>query len=165
MSLVVTGIEPMEGLLKGIEERISKGVSMMPVIYKPWPVSPMGDMQPASAEWYVEMFEKVDEIRSRYGQPTSGAGPIAQSDLVADQSSQQDGQSEDSGPLSANSTIRELLADEKAKAIVEKHQPDFSSHPQIGQAMSMSLKQVASYSQGEITDETLKAIDEDLSKL
>ena len=81
-SLVVTGIEPMEGLLKGIEERISKGVKMHPVIYKPWPGSPMGEMQPASAEWYVEMFEKVDAIRSKYGHPTFGVGPIAQSDEV-----------------------------------------------------------------------------------
>jgi len=121
----------------------------------------MGEMQPASAEWYVEMFEKVDEIRLRYGQPTSGQGPIAQSDLVT----QQDGQSEDSGPLSINATVGKLLSDEKAGAILEKHQPGFADHPQLSAAMNMSLKQVASYSQGEITDETLKAIEEDLGKL
>ena len=57
------------------------------------------------------------------------------------------------------------MADERAKAILEKHQPGATSHPQIGQVMGMTLKQVASYSQGEISDETLKAIDEELSKL
>jgi len=84
-SLLVTGIEPMAGLLEGIEERTSKGVVCQPVIYKPWPGSVMGDTQPASTEWYVEMFEKVDEIRSRYGYPTYGGGPGAQSDLIFQQ--------------------------------------------------------------------------------
>ena len=31
--------------------------------------------------------------------------------------------------------------------------------------MGMTLRQVASYARGQVTDETLKAIDEDLSKL
>lgn len=66
VSNVVLGIEPMEGMLKGIEERISKGVSIQPLIYKPFPPSPMTAMQPPTAEWYVEAFEKIDDIRSRY---------------------------------------------------------------------------------------------------
>ncbi len=79
--------------------------------------------------------------------------------------SQQSGQGEDDGPLSINATIGRLLADEKAKAILEKRQPDLTSHLQIGQAMDMSLKQAAAYSQDQVTDETLEAINEDLSKL
>jgi hypothetical protein len=67
--------------------------------------------------------------------------------------------------LSISSTIGRLLADGEAKAVLEKHKPGLISHPQIGQAMNMSLKQVASYSQGEITDEILKAVDKNLSKL
>ncbi len=67
--------------------------------------------------------------------------------------------------LSINSTVRELQADEKAKAILEKHRPGLTSHPQIGMAMDMALEQVASYPEAEITNEKLKAIDDDLSKL
>ena len=66
-SNVILGIEPMSGMLAGIEERVSKGVSIQPLIFKPFPPSPMDHMQPATAEWYVEAFEKIDEIRSRYG--------------------------------------------------------------------------------------------------
>ena len=107
------------------------------------------------------MFEKVDEIRSRYGYGTYGGGPIAQSDLVF----QQDGQSEDNGPLSMNSTMGRLLADEKARAVLEKHVPGLTTQPGIDMVKAMRFKQAAPYSQVAITNEILKAIDEDLSKL
>ena len=67
--------------------------------------------------------------------------------------------------FSTDSKVGELLADEAAKAVLEKHIPGIASHPQIGQATAFSFKQVASYSQGQITDDMVKAIDEDLSKL
>ena len=67
MSAIVAGTEPMAGLLEGIEERASKGVSIFPLIFRSQPGSTMAGMQPASPEWYVEMFAKVDAIRSRYG--------------------------------------------------------------------------------------------------
>ena len=44
ISNVVMGIEPMDGMLEGIEERISKGVSIQPSIFKPFPPSPMDQM-------------------------------------------------------------------------------------------------------------------------
>ncbi len=69
---VVTGIEPMTGLLEGIEERTSRGVSVFPQIFRSQPASAMAGMQPASPEWYVEMFEKVEEIHSRYGNTRDG---------------------------------------------------------------------------------------------
>jgi len=75
------------------------------------------------------------------------------------------GYGEDHSALSINSTLRRILSDERAKAILEKYQPGATSHPQMGQAMGMSLRQIASYSQGRITDEILKAMDEELSKL
>lgn len=66
VSNVLLGIEPMAGMLEGIEERMSKGVHIVPLMFKPWAGSTMDQMQPATAEWYVEAFEKIDEIRSRY---------------------------------------------------------------------------------------------------
>ena len=147
---LVAGIEPMEGMLAGIEERASKGVHCYPNPFYPLPGTPLEHMSPPSAEWYMEVFDKVDEIYARYdGYSLPQPG----------------GQSEDSGPLSINSTLGVILADERAKAVLEKHIPGATSHPQLGQAMGMTLKQVASYAQGQITDEILKAIDEDLSKL
>ena len=81
MSLVVTGIEPMAGLLEGWEERSSKGVSCVSTMFKPWPGSVMGEMQPPSAEWYQEAFEKINDIYLRYGFGAK-AGPKLESDLA-----------------------------------------------------------------------------------
>ena len=65
-SLVVSGIEPMGGLLEGIEERVSKGVYVMPMPFGPGPLSPMEGMRPPSAEWYVEANEKIVDIYLKY---------------------------------------------------------------------------------------------------
>jgi len=173
LSNVVMGIEPMAGMLEGIEERISKGVSMVPLIFKPYPLSQMEQMQPATAEWYMEAYEKIDEIRLRHG----GGYSFWQSDF----SPQPGGQSEDTGPLSINSTpdrqseydrplsinskLSRILADEKAKAVLDKHAPGVSTHPQKDQGMGMSLRAIAPYSQRLLTDEILKVLDEELGKL
>lgn len=61
--------------------------------------------------------------------------------------------------FSIESKIRDILADDQAKAAVEKILPGFSKHPQLGLAKSMSLKTVAKYSGGLITDEALQKID------
>ena len=67
--------------------------------------------------------------------------------------------------LSIDSTIGELLADEKAKAILDSHLPGFSTNPQIEPAKGMSLKAIAPMSQGAITDALVAAIADDLGKL
>lgn len=71
-----------------------------------------------------------------------------------------------SGPgLSTKSLMRDLLANEKARAILEKHVPGMTTHPQIGDTAGMSLIEVAAYSPGQLNEQVLKAIDEDLSRL
>lgn len=67
--------------------------------------------------------------------------------------------------LSIDSKIGELLADEQAKAILEKYLSGLSNHPQLAMAMGMSLRAVAPMSQGMVTEEILQAIEADLSKL
>ncbi len=57
--------------------------------------------------------------------------------------------------LSIDSTIGEILADDKGKAILDKHIAGFSTNPQIEPAKGMSLKAVAPMSQGAITDAML----------
>ncbi len=63
---LVAGIEPMAGLLEGIEERMSKGVYSKVQIFHPGQTSVMGAMQPPSAEWVVEFSEKLVDIYMRY---------------------------------------------------------------------------------------------------
>jgi len=66
--------------------------------------------------------------------------------------------------LSTNSTLRELWADEKARAVLEAHHPDLLK-PEMEQALDISLRQIAAYSGGSLTDESLAAMDEDLAKI
>lgn len=67
--------------------------------------------------------------------------------------------------FTTESTVRELLEDAAAKAILEEHLPGFSAHPQIGMAQGMPLSTVAKFSGGQITDEALKKIDAALKAL
>lgn len=70
--------------------------------------------------------------------------------------------------LSINSTIRELVANEQAKAIIEKHLPGASKHPQIGMVYYMTLRSLLSYPEARsagLTKEKLDAIDQELKTL
>ena len=67
--------------------------------------------------------------------------------------------------LSIDSTLGDILGDEKGKAVLEKHMPGVSTHPQLAMAKGMTLKQIAGMSQGQITQATLDAINEDLGKI
>jgi hypothetical protein len=68
--------------------------------------------------------------------------------------------------LSVDSTIGDILADEKGKAVLAKYVPaDVLSSPQVEMAKGMTLRVMAPMSQGLITDEILQSIEEDLSKI
>lgn len=69
--------------------------------------------------------------------------------------------------LTIDTPIETLMADEKAKAVVVKNfgGNDVSQHPMFDQFKTMSLKAVAPFSQGMITDEMLAAIEKDLAEL
>jgi para-nitrobenzyl esterase len=67
--------------------------------------------------------------------------------------------------LTAESTIGALLANESAKAIIEKHLPGMTSDPRLKMAMGMTLKQIMPLSQGKITLSKIEAISVDLAAL
>jgi hypothetical protein len=64
-----------------------------------------------------------------------------------------------------DSPIEALVNDPATKAVLEKHLPGMDKHPAYGQFKGMTLRQVAPYSQGAITDEKIAAIDADLKAL
>ena len=70
--------------------------------------------------------------------------------------------------LSSKSLIRDLIASPEAKAILEKHLPGASRHPDLPQALYMSLREVMycpeAASEG-LTEEKVEAIDADLQAL
>ena len=63
--------------------------------------------------------------------------------------------------------IEVLMADERAKAVVAKHfgGQDLAQHPAYEQFKSLSLKAVAPFSQGLITEEMLAKIAADLAAI
>lgn len=70
--------------------------------------------------------------------------------------------------LSSKSPIRDLITNPEAKAILEKHLPGASRHPDLPQALYMSLREVMYYPEAAsagLTKEKLEAIDADLQGL
>ncbi len=61
--------------------------------------------------------------------------------------------------------IEALVADERTKAVLVKHIGPIDQHPAYEQFKAMSLRDVAPYSQGMITDEKLAQIDADLAAI
>ena len=72
---------------------------------------------------------------------------------------------EDAAKLSIDTPIQDLMADEKAKAVVLKHVGPIDQHPAYEQFKTLSLKAIAPFSQGAVTEETLTKVAEDLAKL
>ena len=65
----------------------------------------------------------------------------------------------------ANSTIRELMDNEQARAVVEKHLPGASAHPMLPQAWYMTLREVSYYPEAGMSRAQFEAIVADLAKI
>lgn len=66
VSSTVTGIEPMDGLVEGVEERISKGVYTVGYMFLPTPNSGYEGFRPPTAPWFVEATEKIVDAYIRH---------------------------------------------------------------------------------------------------
>ena len=67
--------------------------------------------------------------------------------------------------FSIESKLGDLLDNETTKAILEKHLPGISTHPQIGMGKGFPLAVVANFSGGLITQEMLEAVDAEFAAL
>lgn len=65
---------------------------------------------------------------------------------------------------SSNSTVGELLDNPAAKAVLATIIPDVVSHPQINEARSMPLQELAQYAP-QLTSEVFARIDAELAKI
>lgn len=68
-------------------------------------------------------------------------------------------------PLSIESTLEQLMGDERATAILEKHFPGMMDAPQLSMAMGLSLEQIASFAPGVFTAAALQEVDQELAQL
>jgi hypothetical protein len=67
--------------------------------------------------------------------------------------------------FSIDTPIEALMADERAKAVVTTHLPGIDQHPAYEQFKALSLKALAPFSQGMISDELLGKISTDLAAI
>lgn len=65
----------------------------------------------------------------------------------------------------ADSSIGSLLENPAAKAVLQKHIPQFVANPQIEMAKALTLKQIQGYAGDAMSDETLAKIDADLANI
>jgi hypothetical protein len=67
--------------------------------------------------------------------------------------------------FSIETKLGDLLDNEQTKAVLEKHMPGISTHPQIGMGKGFALSMVAKFSGGMITEEMLQKVNDDLTAL
>lgn len=67
--------------------------------------------------------------------------------------------------FTVDTPIETLMADERAKAVVVKHLAGIDQHPAYEQFKALSLKSLAPFSQGLITDDVLAKIAADLAAI
>ena len=63
---IVMGIEPMSTLLKGADERLSKGIIPIPLVFVSAPGAAYWGFRPPTAEWIVEASEKIVDTIQKY---------------------------------------------------------------------------------------------------
>ncbi len=68
-------------------------------------------------------------------------------------------------PLSIESAVSEIVANESAKAILEKHCSVLTSDPRFKTAMGMTLKQIRPMSGGKLTQAMIESVAGDLAQL
>ena len=61
--------------------------------------------------------------------------------------------------------LRELLADPRAVAILERHRPGATTHPDLPSALDMTLREISWYPEAGLTPAAFQAILADLATL
>jgi bacteriochlorophyllide c C-7(1)-hydroxylase len=63
---LVVGLEPMQGLLEGMEDRVANGVLPLPFSFLPAPGSTFERFRPPNADWIFECADKAADIFIRH---------------------------------------------------------------------------------------------------
>jgi opacity protein-like surface antigen len=67
--------------------------------------------------------------------------------------------------FSADTPIGDLMADPRAKAVLDARAPGIDRHPMYDMVKTMSLRQIQPYSEGKITEEMLTELDKELAAI
>jgi beta-glucosidase len=96
---------------------------------------------------------------------SSSADIRARAGFELTQTASFDGPAKQRVTLSTASTMRELLGNDEARAVLQRALPEFADGPQLGMVMGMSLVQIAGFAPDQLSPETLAAIDAELKEL
>jgi hypothetical protein len=66
---------------------------------------------------------------------------------------------------SQTSLVKDVMADARARAVIEKYIPGATAHPQVYDALYMTLGDVASFPQAGVSRQTFQAILSELAAL
>jgi len=69
------------------------------------------------------------------------------------------------GKFSLDTPLQDIVADEKGKAVIDKHFPGMIAMPEYEMFKAISLNQLKPYANGKITDEMLAAAAADLAQI
>lgn len=69
------------------------------------------------------------------------------------------------GKFTLDTPIEVLIADARARRVLETHIPRLLSHPQFNNVKARNLRQIQSFTNGRLTDATLKRIETDLAAI
>jgi len=69
------------------------------------------------------------------------------------------------GMLDANTAVGELMANEAARSVLNEHLPELVENVQLDQVADMSLRQVAQVLHDQLTEDQIRAIEEDLRQI
>jgi hypothetical protein len=69
------------------------------------------------------------------------------------------------GAYSTESTVGELVANEKSKAVLKKYVPELVDSPNMAMIESMSLKDLSAFPQANLNEEKLSKIQTELSQI
>ena len=67
--------------------------------------------------------------------------------------------------FSVDSTLKDLIADERAVEVLRKHFPNHRNDPRVQDVLYWSLRQIATYPEAGISQEKLQAVEDDLKAL
>ena len=67
--------------------------------------------------------------------------------------------------FSADSRLSDLIADERARAILTQYFGDHTNDSRVQMVLYYTLREVASFPEAGISSQTLQAVDEELRKL
>lgn len=109
-----------------------------------------------TAMFVAALMAAAPALAQGTAEPAPAAAPAPAADAAAPASD---------AKFNLDTPLQDIVADEKGKAVIEKHFPGMIALPEYEMFKAISLTQLQPYSNGKITDEMLAATAKDLAEI